>query len=189
MDKVTKSSKASGPGGTLSQREIKAEKVEALREKASRAKSITFVNYHGLGANQVAVLRAKIKVAGGEFLVEKNTLVKKALQANQLTLESEMLTGPTATIFSYEDDIAPIKEIATVNKELGFPTFKFGYLGHDLLDASSLQNLASLPSKDQLRAKVVGSLASPIYGFVNVLSANIRNLISVLDQAAQKSTA
>lgn len=177
MDKVTKSSK-----------EIKVEKVQALGEKATRAKSITFVAYHGLSANQIGALRAKIKTAGGEFLVEKNTLIKLALTSNQLPVTSDQLSGPTATIFSYDDDIAPIKEIATLNKELGFPTFKFGFLGKDLLDADSLQNLASLPSKDQLRAKIVGSLASPIYGFVNVLAANIRNLVSILDQAAKKQS-
>ena len=170
-----------------SAREIKEEKVASLVEKVGRAKSLTFANYHGLAAVQIAKLRAKIKEAGGEFLVEKNTLILKALTGNQLPVTSNQLIGPTAAILAYEDEISPIREIATVNKELGFPTFKFGFLDKDFLDSAQLEDLAKLPGKDQLRAQFVGSLASPIYGFVNVLGANIRNLVSVLDQAAQKT--
>ena len=68
---------------------------------------------------------------------------------------------------------------------LGFPTFKFGFLDSEILDAEALENLAKIPSRDDLHATLVGSLTSPIYGFVSVLAANIRNLVSVLDQAAK----
>lgn len=176
MDKKTKSSK-----------DKKREKVATLSEKIARSKSLAFAAYHGLSANQINTLRQKIKEAGGEMLVEKNTLLSRALTKNKLPVTSDQLIGPTSVIFAYDDEISPIKQIAAINKETGFPTFKFGFLGQDVLDASALEKLSTLPTKEQLRAKVVGSISSPIYGFVNVLFANMRNLVSVLDQIAQKS--
>ena len=178
-----------------SAREIKTDKIKSLAEKIGRAKSLTFVNYHGLSAGQISALRAKIKAAGGEFIVEKNTLISRALKISNfnfhLSSDNKSLSnllGPTAAIIAYEDEIAPIAEIATTSKELGFPTYKFGFLENQMLEAAALESLAKLPGKVQLRAQLVGSLASPIYGFVNVLAANIRNLVSVLDQASKLAT-
>ena len=156
-------------------------------EKIKSAKSLTFANYHGLTAGQIAQLRAKVKDAGGEFLVEKNTLIKLVLRTSKLEVPKEQLTGPTAAILSYEDEITPIKQIAQSNKEVGSPTFKFGFLGKDWLDPTDLENLAKIPGRDQLNANLVGALASPIYGIVSTLQANIRNLVYVLDQVAQKN--
>ncbi len=169
-----------------SKRDIKKDKVGALTEKIGRAKTLTFANYHGLSAGQIAELRAKIKLSGGEFLVEKNTLVKLSLKSNNLDAPASGLTGPTAAILAYDDEIAPIREIAQSKKAFGFPTFKFGFFGKDLLDFEALEKLANLPARQTLEAQVVGSLASPISGFVNVLSANIRNLVSILEQVAKR---
>src|SRR3989304_3509584 len=116
-----------------SAREIKEEKVNALVEKFKKAKTLTFADYRGLTANQIAALRGKIKAAGGEMLVEKNTLTKLALKSTERTIAKEndpdntLLTGPTATIIAYEDEIAPIKESALTSKEVGLPIFKFGF--------------------------------------------------------------
>jgi len=170
-----------------SAKQIKKEKVEALIEKIKSAKSLTFANYHGLSAGQIANLRANIKSAGGEFLVEKNTLIMLALKANKMLTPKEQLTGPTAAILAFEDEITPIKEIAESKKSVGFPSFKFAYLGRNLLNMDEVEKLSQLPSREILQAQVVGSLISPVYGFVNVLSANLRNLVSVLDQAAKKA--
>lgn len=171
-------------------REIKKEKVESLKEKVLKAKTLAFVNYHGLSANDINTLRRKIKNAGGQFLVEKNTLVKRALDSANYELSTEnQLTGPTAAIFAYEDEISPIREVANVAKATGFLKFKFGFFAQSPVDANALENLAKIPDKSVLHANLVGSLASPIYGFVNVLGANIRNLVSVLDQASKKNIA
>lgn len=169
-----------------SAKQIKKGKVEALIEKIKTAKSLTFTNYHGLSAEQIAQLRVNIKAAGGEFLVEKNTLIKLALTANKMLVPKEQLTGPTSIVLAYEDEINPIKEIAQSKKSIGFPSFKFGFLGQHFLDLDNIEKLSQLPSRETLQAQVVGSLSSPIYGFVNVLSANLRSLVSVIDQAAKK---
>lgn len=169
-------------------KDIKIESVGALDEKVKRAKSIAFVDYHGLTVSQVSSLRDKIKEAGGEMTVAKNTLVKRALLLNRLPDSSSQLAGPTATVFSYEDEVAPIKAIADSIKLAGLPKFKFGFFGKNILDAIALENLAKIPSRETLQGQAVGLLASPLRGIVNVLNANIRNLAVVLDQIAKKQT-
>lgn len=169
-------------------KEIKVENVEILSEKVARAKSIAFVDYHGLTVNQISQLRNRIKEVGGEMTVAKNTLVKRALLKNRLSVKNNQLTGPTATVFSYEDEVAPIKALAQNAKSSGLPKFKFGFFGSSILDVSGLENLAQIPPKEILHGNIVGVLAAPIKGIVNVLHANIRNFVIVLDQIAKKTT-
>ncbi|OGD84147.1 50S ribosomal protein L10 [Candidatus Curtissbacteria bacterium RBG_13_40_7] len=168
-------------------RDLKKETVGNLSEKIAKSKTIAFADYHGLTAQQLSQLREKIKEAGGELLVTKNTLLSRALTANHLPVTSHQLTGPTASLFAYSDEIAPIKAAAESAKALGTPKFKFGFFGKELLDAAGLDALAKIPGREILQGRVVGAIASPIYGIVSVLQANLRNLISVLDQKARKS--
>ncbi|OGD86297.1 50S ribosomal protein L10 [Candidatus Curtissbacteria bacterium RBG_13_35_7] len=163
-------------------REIKEDKIKALVEKIEKAKSLTFADYHGLTASQIAQLRQKIKAAGGELLVEKNNLIKLALKKNKLPESKDKLVGPTAAILAYSDEIAPIKEIADSQKFLNSPSFKFGFFGKDPLDQAGLEQLAQIPPKNILQANVVGALASPIYGFVFMLKANLNNLVYILKE-------
>lgn len=171
MDKVIKHSK-----------DIKIEKIDELAGKVERAKSITFADYRGLTAEQFADLRRKIKTHGGEMIVTKNTLVLRALEKHGHKLSIDDLEGPTATIFAYEDEIAPIKEVAESAKLTELPKFKLGFFGHDLLTIDALNQLAKLPSKNILQGQLVSTLSSPIYGIVSVLGANISNLVYALDQ-------
>lgn len=168
--------------------DIKKETVSTLTEKVSRAKTIAFTKYHGLTVNQLGELRQKIKEAGGEFLVAKNSLMKRAVTGNQLPVTDNEFMGPIAAVFSYEDEIAPIKAVADTKKTLGVPQFAFGFFGKKTLDTAGLENLASIPSRNVLQGKVVGTLAGPLYGIVNVLSANIRNLAIVVNEIAKQKS-
>ena len=170
-------------------RQIKAETIKTLGEKISKAKVLAFADYHGLGASQIGSLRQKVKEAGGELLIAKNTLIIRALSINHLPFTINQLTGPTAAILAYQDEIAPVKAAAEFIKTLGLPKFKFAFFGKDFLDAVALEALSKPPGRNVLQAKVVSTLASPLYGFVYVLQANIRNLISILDQRTKKSRA
>lgn len=172
----------------ISSRQKKEEKVADLSAKIKDAKSIAFADYRGLTAEQIRELRSKIKDAGGELIVAKNTLLKLALTSNQLPDTDNQLTGPTAAVFAYNDEVSPIKEVAQSAKTFGLPQFKFGFLDKKMLTSSDLDSLAKIPGRDILYANVVGSLASPIHGIVEVLSANIKNLVSVLDQASKKAS-
>ncbi|MCR4325156.1 MAG: 50S ribosomal protein L10 [Candidatus Curtissbacteria bacterium] len=171
---------------TLSSREKKVESVQSLAEKVKKSKTIAFTDYRGLTVNQIKELREKIKEAGGELIVAKNSLFKRALLKNDLEIGEDQLIGPTAAVFSYEDEIAPIKNIADNAKTFGLPKFKFGFFAKDQLDENGLETLAKIPGRDVLHGQVVGAISSPLYGIVSVLSANIRNLVYVLDQASKK---
>src|SRR3989344_7222818 len=155
---------------TISAREIKEQTLATLTQKVASAKTLAFADYRGITVNQFSEFRKKVKEAGGEVLVTKNTLMKRALSANKLSADDSLLTGPTATIFAYEDEIAPIKISAETAKVSGIPSFKFGFFGNDLLDIAGLNQLAVIPSKLELQAKLVGSISGPLYGIVSVLS-------------------
>ncbi|HSX19201.1 MAG TPA: 50S ribosomal protein L10 [Candidatus Saccharimonadales bacterium] len=171
----------------ISAREIKQGTVQALTEKIQRTKTLAFADYRGLTVNQISEIRNKVKDAGGEVLVTKNTLMKRALRTNNYpAFKDEQLAGPTATIFAYEDELAPIKVIADTAKTTGIPSFKFGFFNKDFLDIKSLDMLAKIPGRAVLQAQVVGAVASPLYGFVSVLQGNIRNLVSIIDQLSKK---
>ncbi len=171
MDKKSKSA-----------RQIKEDNVVALEDKLARAKTITFTDYQGLSANQINDLRNKITAVGGELLIEKNTLLKIALKNTSYKLEDEnLLTGPTAAIFAYDDELAALKEAAESNKAIGVPVFKFGFFGKDFINSQTVEKLSKIPSRNILEAKLVGSISTPLYGIVGVLGANLRNLVYALN--------
>lgn len=164
---------------------IKTEKVNKLKEKIAASKSLIFAEYHGLDVNQINDLRVVIKEAGGEMTVAKNTLMKVALEDKSDEI-NETLKGPIATIFSYEDAIAPIKAIADFAKKFNLPTIKAGIVNGEFQDATKIKILSELPSKDELIARLVGGLKSPLTGIANVLSGTNRNFVYVLSAIADK---
>lgn len=156
--------------------------VAELTEKLSRSKSVVFADYKGLTMAQLNELRKALRDQSAEFSVTKNNLLKLALSNSQLTIAEELLDGPTATLFSFEEEISPIKSLTKSLKDASMGSVKGGFLNGEFLDQYKINKLATLPSKDELRAKVVGGLGAPLYGIVGVLQANLRNLVYALDQ-------
>src|SRR3989304_2031381 len=137
--------------------------VNLLKTKLAQAKSIVFADASGLSVNLQRELRQKVKLAGGELIVVKNTLLQLALGVKDL------LPGPTITLLAYEDEIAPIKALAEFAKAHELPKIKAGFLAKEPLTKEQVETLASLPTKIELIAKMISSLNSPIFGLVNVL--------------------
>jgi|SRR3989344_2393032 len=162
------------------------ETVEVLVEKLNKASSVVLTDQSGLSVALSSELKKKLRAVEAESLVTKNTLLKLASKRTGHAIPDEVLEGPTAALFGYGDEISPIKELATFAKANEKPKIKLGFLGTDLLTAERIAQLAKLPSKEALRGQVVGGLYSPLYGMVGVLNANLRNLVYVLHQAAQK---
>lgn len=158
--------------------------VKDLKTKLEKAKSVVLTDYRGLSVDQINNLRRKIKEAAGELKVAKNTLLNLSLKDLSYGVKElkEALTGPTAILFSYEDEIAPIKALYEFYKENDLPKIKLGFLGKELLSEDKIIELAKLPTKEVLQGKLVGILNSPIYGLVYVLKANLQNLLIVLNQ-------
>ncbi len=165
-----------------SQKNIQA--LENLKDKLSRSKAVVFADYKGLNVGQITDLRQKVKEIGGELKVTKNTLLKRALKEYEprATSHEPFLTGPTATLFAYEDEVAPIKALYEFSQENGLPKFKAGFLGEEFLSAARVTELGQLPEKEILLAKVVGAVNAPLSGLVNVLQGNMRKLVVVLKE-------
>ncbi len=155
-------------------RQQKEENLKILQEKFSRAKSVVFADYRGMTMKQLSDLRDKLRDQDAEFSVTKNTLLERATQGT--------FDGPTATLFAYDDEISPIKLLVKAIKDAGIGKVKSGMLGTDILDEIKVNQLASLPTKDELRAKTVGVLIAPLQGMVGVLQANLRNLVYALSE-------
>lgn len=163
-------------------RKQKEESVQKLTEKLLVAKSVVFSDFKGLTMAQLSEIRTELRKQNAELSVTKNNLLKIALKNAHLEVtEGVSLAGPTATLMSFEDEIAPIKIVAKAIKETKVGSIKGGFLGQEFLIASKIIQLSTLPSKDELRGKVVNVLGSPLYGIVSVLQANLRNLVYVLD--------
>jgi large subunit ribosomal protein L10 len=163
------------------------ELVQNLREKVRKAKSLTFIDYLGLNVNDINDFRAKMRELGAETEVTKNTLVLLALKEESVdTSEMEQhLKGPTATIFSYEDPVSHLKTVYEFAKKLELPQIKFAYIEGNYTTAVQTETISELPSREDLIAKIVGGLKSPLSGFVNVLGGTNRQFVTVLSKIAE----
>jgi len=163
----------------------KAQKQEILTdltEKVSKAKSLVFTDYQGMTMSQMQTLRHSLDELSAQFTITKNTLLKIALKDNGFNVDDDALfEGPIATLFAYGDEIAPIKALTKALKDNGIGRTKAGFLGTEYLTNAKVKQLSDLPGKEELRAKVVGTLGAPLYGIVNVLQANIRNLVYTVE--------
>lgn len=157
--------------------------VASLTEKATKAQSIVITDFSGTSVNQQVELRSKIREAGGEMVVAKNTLIDLAVGKGKL---SDSLHGMNAAIFSYADPVGPVKVLFEFQKKNEKLTIKKGYMDDRVLSEDEVVALSKLPSKNELIAKLLMVLNSPATGMVNVLNAGTRNLVYALNAIAKK---
>jgi large subunit ribosomal protein L10 len=160
--------------------------VENLAQKLKDAKSVVLTDYQGLDVKQISNLRSLVKEAGGEFEVVKNTLLRRAAADAKAPLEDAVLTGPTAVLWSWEDEISPLKVMDKFAAENEFPKAKAGLLGDQVLSADKIRELAALPGQSELQTRLVGFLNAPIYGLVSNLQGNLRKLVYTLQAVSKK---
>ena len=169
----------------------KVQKGEILRdlvEKISKSKSIVFTKFSGLEVKENEELRKELRKEGGEYYVAKKTLLNIALKENKIEdVDINGLDGQVSTVFGYEDEVTPAKIVDKFKKGREEKiVFLGGVLENKFIGAESVQSLASLPSKQELYAKLVGTMNAPISGFVNVLAGNLRGLVTVLKAIGEK---
>ena len=168
---------------------IKYELVDALKEKLSKTKAVFVAEYRGMTVAQSTDLRAKVRQAGGELKVSKNTLFRIAMKEAGLSeLPEEMTKGPNIYALCYDDPVAVakvLKEYANDKTQKAF-ILKGGLLESQQLNLAQVMALADLPSKEVLRGQVVRTIAAPLSGLVNVLSGTMRNLVTCLAQIRDK---
>jgi large subunit ribosomal protein L10 len=167
----------------------KQEEVKTMVDKYRGAKTIVFADYLGLTVAQDTGFRAYLREKNIDYKVQRNRLLLIALRELGVEGLESMLQGPTAAAMSETDNVLPAK--LCVEAEKKFKTFeiKGGVVDGKAFSADDIRALANLPSKEQLVARVLGGLNSPITGFVNVLSANLSGLVRALGKIAENKTA
>jgi large subunit ribosomal protein L10 len=163
----------------------KKETLEALKEKIAKQKAMFFVDFKGFKVKDMSNLRRSIRKVGGELKAAKKTLIGLAFKDAKLDIDAKGMAGEVALVFGYNDEVSPAKMIWEASQNNQNLKILGGFLDNKLIGAEQVMVLAKLPSREQLLAQVVGSIASPMSGFVNVLQGNIRGLVQALNQISK----
>ena len=154
--------------------EVKKQVVSDIVKKFQDAQSVVIVKYSGLTVKDATDLRADFRANGVEYVVLKNTLVRRALQELNIEGLDDVLNGPSAFAFGMSDPVSPAKIVSDfiAKKKNDSPIeIKAGLLGTELMDEAKIKALADVPSREVLLARLLGSLQSSVAGFVRVLDA------------------
>lgn len=163
--------------------------VANLVEHLSSSKITVMAQYTGLTVQESQELRAKARENGTTLLVVKNRLVKVAMSKvdSLKDVDTSGLEGQLMYAFNNEDEVAPAQVLANFAKEHPVIALKGAIdASGAVMDEAEVKHLASLPSKEQLHGQLVGTIAAPLSGFVNVLSGNLRGLMNVLNAREQQ---
>ena len=136
--------------------------IDEIKDKFERAKSAVVVDYMGITVEEADSMRKQLREAGIDYTVYKNTLVTRAIQGTEFESLAQVLSGPSAFAFGYEDATAPARELNSVIKKLNKMTFKAGIVEGEFYDQEGILAIAKLPSRDELIAKFMGSIKSPV---------------------------
>nr|WP_320115396.1 50S ribosomal protein L10 [uncultured Desulfuromonas sp.] len=158
----------------------KVQLVEEFAAKLATAKAAFVADYRGLNVDQVNELRGKLRDAGVEYRVVKNTLLRLAAKGTDFECLSEYLQGPNAIAIAQEDPVAPAKVLSEYAKDSKFFELKTAVLEGKILNEAEIKALAELPSREVLLGKMLGSINAPVSNFVGVLAAVPRSLVQVL---------
>ena len=155
--------------------QIKSQVVAEIVEKLQKSSSTIVVDYKGLTVEEVTELRKKMREAGVEYKVYKNTLVRRAAQEVGITeFNDELLVGTNAIAFGYEDPIAPARVIKDFMEAHPKMQLKMGVVEGEFYNESQIVEFANIPSREVLLAKLLGSLKAPMSNFVYLLDALIK---------------
>jgi len=153
--------------------EQKTAAVEALSEKLGRAASGVLVKYQGITVEQDTKLRAALRGAGVEYAVIKNTMIGRACEKAGLTGMDEYLEGMNALAISYDDPVAPAKILKEYAEKIESFELRAGFLDGAVVGVDTVNELADIPQKEVLLARMLGSLTGPLSGLAVALQAVI----------------
>ncbi len=166
----------------------KQEILKKLAENLEKQNAMMFVDYKGLKVGDMNILRNQLKDAGSQLMVAKKTLLLLAMKEKKIAIDFKNMAGQIGTIFSFEDPIIPMKVANTFAKTNENVKILGGFFENAMQNAASIIQIANLPSKEELLAKLVYVMASPLSGFATVLQGNIKGLIYVLAQKAKTNS-
>ncbi|MEL7061893.1 MAG: 50S ribosomal protein L10 [Acidobacteriota bacterium] len=166
-------------------RSEKQETVEQYTEGLASAPHAFLVGFKGITVPEVTELRDKVRETGATYQVVKNTLALRAVKGRSLEELSDQFVGPTAVAYSEDDPVALAKVLTEFRKDVGAIELKGGLLDGQLVSGDQLEDIAKLPGREELIAKLLYLLQSPITRFAQVLAAIPRDFVVVLNQIAE----
>ena len=170
-------------------RSEKQETVQTYQDGLATAPHAFLVGFSGITVPQVTDLRDRVRQNGGHYEVVKNTLALIAINDQPLGDLKEHFTGPTAVAYTSEDVVGLAKALTEFRKEVPAIEFKAGLVDGQAVSAEQLEDIAKMPSREELMAKLLFLLQSPVTRFARVLNALTRDFVVVLNQIAEKKDA
>ncbi len=171
-------------------RNEKSEIISEIKELLESSTAVYLTDYHGINVEDISSLRNQFRNEGVRYKVFKNTLVKRALkESGKYDKIAEHMTGMTGFAFTTNNPLAPAKIISKYFGDKEKLALKACYVEGEYFDGSQLKALATLPTKNELIAGIMGSLNSPVSGIVGAINAVMRDLVNVVDQISQKQAA
>jgi large subunit ribosomal protein L10 len=167
-------------------RQQKAQVVDELAEVMARSGAGVFTNYQGLTTAELTVLRGKLREAGIEYKVVKNTLARLAARKTGKDFLSSSFEGPVAIAFGFGNEVEPARAVLDYIRSSGSAlVIKGGFLAHRLLTQDEVKTLATIPPREVLLAQMLGGLNTPVVALLSCLAGPIRQLTGIL-QARMK---
>lgn len=168
----------------------KAEIIEQIKEVVNKSSGIFLVDYRGVTVEDINKLRSSFRKEGVTYKVFKNTLFKKALdEIKGFEKFNEQLVGMIGVAFAGDNFVAPAKIIKKYFDDKQKFSFKGCYIESTFYGADQLNTIASMPTKEEIIAGIIGSVASPATGIVGAINAVMRDLVYVIDEVAKKKAA
>jgi large subunit ribosomal protein L10 len=167
-------------------RNDKEQLLEQYENGFAKAPHAFLIGYQGITVPQVTELRNRVRASGGEYVVVKNTVALRAIDSKALAQLKDHFVGPTAVVFSAKDPVALAKALTDSVKDMPALQFKAGMVEGRAIGADQIKDIASMPSREQLIAKLLFLLQSPIVRFARVLAAVPQSFVMVLDQVRKK---
>lgn len=165
------------------------ESLEQIKADLTDVQAVWVVDYRGLTVKESQELRRNIRESGAVMKVYKNTLMQIALKEMDMPEMDQILSGPSAFVFADGDPVASAKAIRDFAKENETLVIKGGIMDGGFVDADAVKKIASLPSREELIAKLIGSLQNPMSQIVRVLNGPVESLARTIGAIADQKNA
>jgi large subunit ribosomal protein L10 len=169
-------------------KEQKKKIIKDMVSKIKEAKSVVFSDFKGVKVKDLTELKKELRKEEIDFKVSKKTLINLAFKEAGIEVNTKTMEGQVAVSISSKDEVAPAKIISNFSKKNENLKILGGVLEKKVMNIEEVKSLAKLPGKEELLAKLVGTLQAPISGFVNVCAGNIRGLVQVIKSISESKS-